>query len=63
MKNDVKKNCCTLLAGLLVANGSGLAGVVELPIGCHHQGKVSARPHLTNLLVHAKVHLIFLMTN
>jgi hypothetical protein len=47
----------TLKTGLLVANGSSLAGVVKLPAGCHHQGKVSSRAHLTHLLVYPKVNL------
>jgi hypothetical protein len=47
----------TLKTGLLVANGSSLPGVVELPAGCHHEGKVSARAHLPHLLVYPKVNL------
>jgi len=47
----------TLKTGLLVANGSRLAGVVKLPTGGHHQGKITSRAHLTHLLVYPKVNL------
>jgi hypothetical protein len=47
----------TLKTGLLVANSSSLAGVVKLPTGRHHQGKVSSRAHLPHLLVNPKVNL------
>jgi hypothetical protein len=47
----------TLKTGLLVANGSRLAGVVKLPTGGHHQGKITSRAHLTHLLVYTEVNL------